>query len=67
MFASSDRDDASFKEYFAEMPWLAIPLGDKRKEELSDMLDVEGKLYTIRRMSVAQCLLPASDCTVTCN
>merc|ERR1711939_610371 len=36
-FVSSDRDQASFDEYFAEMPWQALPF-DKRKEKnfLSD-------------------------------
>jgi len=42
IFASSDRDQASFDEYFAEMPWLAIPLGDKRKEALSKTLEIQG-------------------------
>jgi nucleoredoxin len=32
IFVSSDRDDASFREYFGEMPWLALPF-DKRKEK----------------------------------
>ena len=26
VFASSDRDDASFQEYYSEMPWLALLL-----------------------------------------
>ncbi|KAF6029087.1 NXN [Bugula neritina] len=42
VFASSDRDDKSFKEYFGEMPWLALPLGDERKEKLSELCNVEG-------------------------
>lgn len=25
VFVSSDRDEKSFKEYFKEMPWLALP------------------------------------------
>ncbi|MGB1602242.1 MAG: thioredoxin-like domain-containing protein, partial [Promethearchaeia archaeon] len=25
VFVSSDRDEAQFKEYFQEMPWLALP------------------------------------------
>ena len=25
IFVSSDRDETSFKEYFADMPWLALP------------------------------------------
>jgi len=42
VFASSDRDQKSFDEYLGEMPWKAFPHGDKRKDLLSDMFDVEG-------------------------
>merc|ERR1712217_719412 len=42
-FVSSDRDQKSFDEYFAEMPWEALPF-EKREEKgkLSDMFGVEG-------------------------
>lgn len=42
-FVSSDRDQKSFDEYFAEMPWQALPF-EKREEKgtLSDMFGVEG-------------------------
>ncbi|XP_038059235.1 nucleoredoxin-like [Patiria miniata] len=42
VFCSSDRDEASFMEYFKEMPWLALPFGDKRKQALSKKFDVQG-------------------------
>lgn len=42
IFCSSDRDEASFKEYFLTMPWLAIPFGDARKTSLSRYFDVSG-------------------------
>jgi len=43
IFCSSDRDEASFKEYFGEMPWLALPFSDrKRKEALSRKFKVSG-------------------------
>jgi len=43
IFASSDRDEAAFKEYFAEMPWLALPFSDRtRKESLSKKFKVQG-------------------------
>lgn len=43
IFASSDQDAKAFDEYFAEMPWLAIPYADRaRKEELSQHFEVEG-------------------------
>jgi nucleoredoxin len=42
IFVSSDRDQRQFLEYFTEMPWKAIPMGDKRKDKLSKRYDVEG-------------------------
>ena len=42
IFVSSDRDMGQFQEYFATMPWLAIPPGDKRKAALSTLYEVEG-------------------------
>jgi len=43
IFCSSDRDEGAFKEYFAEMPWLALPYSKRElKEELSSMFGVGG-------------------------
>merc|ERR1711988_10913 len=43
IFASSDRDEGSFKEYFREMPWLALPYSERElKEKLSKIFNVEG-------------------------
>mmetsp|Transcript_5893 Transcript_5893/g.11817 ORF Transcript_5893/g.11817 Transcript_5893/m.11817 type:complete len:413 (+) Transcript_5893:46-1284(+) len=43
VFASSDRDEKSFNEYFGEMPWTAIPFSNRdAKNELSKMFEVEG-------------------------
>jgi len=43
IFASSDRDEGSFKEYFGEMPWLALPYSARElKEKLSKIFNVEG-------------------------
>jgi len=42
VFASSDRDQGSFDEYFAEMPWKAIPFGNDKKEELGAKYGVRG-------------------------
>merc|ERR1719326_438491 len=42
IFVSSDRSTEEFTSYFQEMPWLAIPQGDKRKDKLSKLYDVEG-------------------------
>jgi nucleoredoxin len=42
IFASSDKDKGQFDEYFGEMPWLAIPFKDPRKEALSERFEVSG-------------------------
>lgn len=43
IFSSSDQDEESFKEYFAEMPWLAIPYADRKRDSaLSQYFNVEG-------------------------
>lgn len=42
VFASSDKDEASFKEYFKEMPWLALPHDSPLKKKLSGRFDVSG-------------------------
>jgi len=43
IFLSSDRDEASFTEYYNEMPWCTIPFADrKRKEQLSQHFEVRG-------------------------
>lgn len=42
IFVSFDRDDASFKEYFGEMPWLALPFDSDKKEKLSEDYGVSG-------------------------
>jgi len=43
IFASSDRDEAAFNEYYGEMPWLTLPYADRAaKEKLSKVFGVEG-------------------------
>lgn len=42
IFVSSDRDQTAFQEYFATMPFLALPYGDKRKKSLSKIFKVTG-------------------------
>ncbi|KAI5068059.1 hypothetical protein GOP47_0016404 [Adiantum capillus-veneris] len=42
IFVSSDRDEASFDEYYGSMPWLALPFDDKSIRSLSQYFDVEG-------------------------
>jgi nucleoredoxin len=43
VFVSSDRDEASWAEYFGEMPWLALPFNDRdTKSKLAGMYEVTG-------------------------
>jgi len=43
VFASSDRDEAAFKEYFGEMPWFALPFENRAaKDKLSKKYKVQG-------------------------
>ena len=39
---SSDRDQSSFDDFFSSMPWLALPLGDKRKAFLQRTFKITG-------------------------
>jgi len=43
VFVSSDKDESTFKEYFAEMPWLSLPYSDRdTKAALSKRFKVQG-------------------------
>merc|ERR1712139_571414 len=43
VFVSSDKDQDQFKDYFKDMPWLALDFEDrKRKTQLSNMFGVRG-------------------------
>ena len=43
VFASSDRSQSAFDEYYGEMPFAAIPFADRaRKEALSEIFGVRG-------------------------
>jgi nucleoredoxin len=46
VFLSSDRDEESFKEYYQEMPWLALPFAER---------DIKAKLSQKFKVS---CLTP---------
>lgn len=42
IFISSDRSAGEFQSYFSEMPWLAVPHGDKRGAALKKRFNVQG-------------------------
>lgn len=42
VFASWDREESQFTEYYSEMPWATFPYKDPRLEKLGTLLEVEG-------------------------
>mmetsp|Transcript_55800 Transcript_55800/g.157196 ORF Transcript_55800/g.157196 Transcript_55800/m.157196 type:complete len:516 (+) Transcript_55800:154-1701(+) len=42
VFVSSDRDDASFTQYYREMPWLAVPFNQQQAMMVSAAFGVRG-------------------------
>jgi len=43
IFISSDRDEQSANDYYAEMPWLMLSFADRdRKKTLSDIFEIKG-------------------------
>ncbi|KAL8550495.1 hypothetical protein ACS0TY_009062 [Phlomoides rotata] len=58
VFISSDRDQASFDEFFSTMPWLALPFGDKRKQSLS-------RLFKVRRIPMVIAIGPTGKTVST--
>jgi nucleoredoxin len=42
IFISSDSDQSTFDEFYSEMPWLALPFGDERKQILSRKFKIQG-------------------------
>jgi hypothetical protein len=66
VFVSSDRDAASFRSYFASMPWLALPMSSDSfggyKQRLSDAHAIRGipSLVVLDAMS-GQVVVSAGD------
>ncbi|MQL80144.1 hypothetical protein Taro_012591 [Colocasia esculenta] len=43
VFVSADEDEASFQEYFSQMPWLAVPFSDSAtRDSLDQAFEVNG-------------------------
>ena len=42
IFVSSDKDVEGFNEFFGAMPWLALPYGDSRIQQLKQAFKVAG-------------------------
>nr|AAI04635.1 NXN protein [Homo sapiens] len=44
IFVSADRSEESFKQYFSEMPWLAVPYTDEaRRSRLNRLYGIQGR------------------------
>jgi thiol-disulfide isomerase/thioredoxin len=54
VFCSWDNDEDSFKEYFSEMPWLALNLGNEKINEIANANSVESipKLLLVKKGQV---------------
>ena len=61
IFVSSDRDEASWKEYFAEMPWLALPYNDRARKVRLLILGYY-RMSTFSRYMVNECLHAKLNC-----
>ena len=48
IFASADRTDQKFNEYYKEMPWLALPRGDPVMNKLAQIF----KVRTVPRLII---------------
>jgi nucleoredoxin len=43
VFVSSDKDDAAFKEYMGEMPWVSVPYSERElAKDLNSVFEVRG-------------------------
>lgn len=42
VFVSADHDSEGFDEYFAEMPWAAVPFAADQRESAPEAFDVQG-------------------------
>jgi len=42
IFATLDREEKQWDEYWASMPWAALPYGDRRNQSLAEALEVKG-------------------------
>ena len=49
IFVSSDEDDGGFDACYKDMPWLALPYEDERKDDLDTHFDIKGKCNRLAR------------------
>ncbi|KFO90847.1 Nucleoredoxin, partial [Buceros rhinoceros silvestris] len=52
LFVSADRSEDSFKQYFSEMPWVAVPYADEaRRSRLNRLYGIQGTPASVLGMS----------------
>ena len=51
VFVSSDRDEASFKEYYGEMPWMALDYSDRDAKAVRDCESREAHFFHFQLLS----------------
>lgn len=52
VFVSSDRNEGDFKQYYAEMPWLALPFTDRSRKVSFACMQIRSnlaKLFVVPR------------------
>ena len=54
IFVSSDQNEAAFKEYFNEMPFLSLPYDSDIKDELSETFEVEGQFSSLNYQKIME-------------
>ena len=47
IYVDFSKDETAWQEYVENMPWLALPFGDKHAKDLASALDVTGKAHQI--------------------
>ena len=47
VYVNCDKDETAWKEYVENMPWLALPFGDKQAMDLVSAADVTSKEHNV--------------------
>lgn len=64
-FPMAPRSEESFKQYFSEMPWVAVPYSDEaRRSRLNRLYGIQGKILQLHHSSWRWESLPWPSCYV---
>lgn len=50
VFVSSDRSEESFGQYLDTMPWLAVPFGDPRIDQIKNLFAIDGIHISVTKL-----------------